>query len=49
MIIPKTTKRDHNKAYPRMFFYASDNLLAMFFRAIELSEDIPRIDIYERN
>lgn len=49
LIIPKTTKRDHNRAYPYMFFYSSDNQLAMFFRAIELSEDIPRINIYEKN
>jgi hypothetical protein len=32
-----------------MFCYGADNLLAQFFRAIELDENIPRINIYEKN
>ena len=32
-----------------MFCYGADNLLAQFFRAIELDDNIPRINIYEKN
>ena len=48
-IIPQPSKRDHNKNYWYMFCYGADNLLAQFFRAIELDENIPRINIYEKN
>ena len=49
MIVPKTTKRDHNKAYPQIYFYWSDNLLALMYRAIQNDDNIPRINIYEKN
>jgi len=48
-IVPKPSKRDHNKAYSFMYCYAADNLLAQFFRAIELDDNIPWINIYEKN
>lgn len=49
LIVRKSTKKEHNKAYMNMFCYLPDNNLNEFFNTIDICEEIPWINIYEKN
>lgn len=49
LVIKTSTKKEHNKKYGFMFCYQWDNQLNEFFNAIDTNEDIPWINIYEKN
>ena len=50
IVVPRPAKRDHNKMYvSKLFFYGEDNDLWLFFSALDRSNKIPEIPIYENS
>lgn len=50
IVVPRPAKRDHNKMYvSKLFFYWEDNDLWLFFEALNRSDKIPEIPIYENS
>lgn len=50
IVVPRPAKRDHNKMYvSKLFFYGEDNDLWLFFSALDRSDKIPEIPIYENS